>query len=76
MLFTKESVVNNTKNKLLFSLHNGKVKWLNIEVYNICHILGSMDTLFRVSYPCHTDVIMAILCYNFLKIACVRVRVS
>ena len=59
-----------------FSLHNGKDKWLNIEVYITCHILGSMDTLFRVSYPCHTDIITAILCYNFLKISCVRVRAS
>ena len=40
-----------------YYLHNGKVKWLNIEVYNTCHMLGSMDTSFRVLYLCRTHVI-------------------
>ena len=40
-----------------YYLHNGKVKWLNIEIYNTCHILGSMDTSFRVPYLCRTYVI-------------------
>ena len=29
--------------------------------------LVSIDTSFRVLYPCHTGVVPAVLCYNFQK---------